>query len=113
MPSGQIRNASARPSCFRVITPDLRASGRSFHHGPLSWDLLADDIAALARHLDLAHAAVGGASFGSGVALRSYVYGLGGRHLHPADVIQVFDELPFGGELRPRFLRLREAHCPA
>lgn len=56
---------------FRVITPDLRASGRSHHHGPLSWDLLADDIAALARHLDLARAAIGGVSFGSGVALRA------------------------------------------
>ena len=56
---------------FRVITPDLRASGRSLHHDPLSWNLLADDIAALARHLDLARAAVGGTSFGSGVALRA------------------------------------------
>lgn len=56
---------------FRVITPDLRASGRSHHHGPLTWDLLADDIAALARHLDLARAAVGGISFGTGVALRA------------------------------------------
>lgn len=56
---------------FRVITPDLRASGRSRYHGPLTWDLLADDIAALARHLDLARLAVGGTSFGTGVALRS------------------------------------------
>ena len=56
---------------FRLITPDLRASGRSHHHGPLSWDLLADDIAALARHLDLARAAVGGVSFGTGVAVRA------------------------------------------
>lgn len=56
---------------FRVITPDLRASGRSHHHGPLTWDLLADDIAALARHLDLVRAAVGGVSFGTGVALRT------------------------------------------
>lgn len=56
---------------FRGITPDLRASGRSHHHGPLTWDLLADDIAALARYLDLARAAVGGISFGSGVALRA------------------------------------------
>ena len=56
---------------FRVITPDLRASGRSHHRAALTWDLLADDIAALARHLDLASAAVGGVSFGSGVALRA------------------------------------------
>lgn len=62
---------------FRVITPDLRASGRSHHHGPLSWDLLADDVAALARHLDLARTAVGGVSFGTGVAVRAALH-------HPA-----------------------------
>ncbi len=56
---------------FRVITPDLRASGRSHHHGPLDWDLLADDLGALLRHLGLARAAVGGVSSGTGVALRT------------------------------------------
>ena len=56
---------------FRVVTPDLRTSGRSHYHAALSWDLLADDIAALVGHLDLARAAVGGVSFGTGVALRA------------------------------------------
>lgn len=55
---------------FRLITPDLRASGRSHHAGPLSWDQLADDIAALARQLGVARAVVGGVSFGAGCALR-------------------------------------------
>ena len=56
---------------YRVITPDLRASGRSHHHDSLTWEIFADDIAALARHLDLTRAAVGGISFGTGVALRA------------------------------------------
>ena len=55
---------------FRVIAPDLRASGRSIHHGDLSWDLVADDIAALVDHLGLGRAVIGGVSFGAGVAVR-------------------------------------------
>lgn len=55
---------------LRVITPDLRGSGRSHHGGPLTWDDLADDVAALCDRLGLARAVVGGVSMGSGVALR-------------------------------------------
>ncbi len=55
---------------FRVITPDLRASGRSIYAGAITWDLLADDIVALVRHLGLARAVIGGISFGAGVAVR-------------------------------------------
>lgn len=55
---------------FRVITPDLRASGRSIDAGPLTWDQLADDVAALIRHLSLEGAVIGGVSFGSGCAVR-------------------------------------------
>jgi len=54
----------------RLITPDLRASGRSHFAGELTWDLLADDVAALVRHLALDHAVIGGISFGAGVAVR-------------------------------------------
>jgi len=56
---------------FRLITPDLRASGRSVHAGPLDWDQLADDVAALVRHLALPRAVIGGASFGAGCAVRA------------------------------------------
>ena len=55
---------------FRLITPDLRGSGRSIYAGPLTWDDLADDGAALARHLGLARAVIGGVSFGAGCAVR-------------------------------------------
>lgn len=55
---------------FRLITPDLRASGRSIHAGPLTWDQLADDVAALARHLGVPRAVIGGTSFGAGCAVR-------------------------------------------
>jgi len=55
---------------FRIITPDLRASGRSHHSGPLDWDQLADDVAALVRHLGLDRAVIGGISFGTGCAVR-------------------------------------------
>jgi pimeloyl-ACP methyl ester carboxylesterase len=54
----------------RLITPDLRGSGRSIHGGELSWDRLADDVAALLDHLGLERAIVGGTSMGSAVALR-------------------------------------------
>lgn len=54
----------------RLITPDLRGAGRSLYRGELSWDLLADDLAALLDHLRLERAVIGGTSMGSGVALR-------------------------------------------
>ncbi|MEZ4385171.1 MAG: alpha/beta hydrolase [Nannocystaceae bacterium] len=55
---------------YRVITPDLRGSGRSRFRGALTWDALADDVAGLLDHLGVERAVVGGVSFGSGVALR-------------------------------------------
>lgn len=58
------------PSRFRIITPDLRSSGKSWDGRPLTWDRLADDVAALMRHIGADRAVVGGVSSGSGVALR-------------------------------------------
>ena len=55
---------------YRLITPDLRGAGRSVDAGLLSWDQLADDLAALLDHLDLPRAVVAGTSAGSGVVLR-------------------------------------------
>ena len=55
---------------FRVVTPDLRGSGRSHDPGPLSFDQLADDLAALLDALGAPRAVIGGVSGGSGVALR-------------------------------------------
>lgn len=57
-------------SRYRVITPDLRGSGKSWYGGPLSFDQLADDVIALLDHLGADQAVVGGVSGGSGVALR-------------------------------------------
>jgi 3-oxoadipate enol-lactonase len=54
----------------RLVTPDVRGSGRSVHAGELSWDRLADDLAALLEHLGMERAVVGGTSMGSAVALR-------------------------------------------
>lgn len=54
----------------RLVLPDLRGSGRSGYAGALSWDLLADDVAALLDELGVERAVVGGTSMGSGVALR-------------------------------------------
>jgi len=56
---------------FRIITPDLRGSGRSVHAGPLDWDLLAGDVVALVDHLGLDSVVLGGISFGAGVAVRT------------------------------------------
>lgn len=58
------------PPRYRVITPDLRASGRSHYGGTLTFDQLADDLALLLDHLGEMRAVVGGVSGGSGVAVR-------------------------------------------
>src|SRR3569833_4762057 len=52
----------------RLITTDLRGSGRSHAPGPLSWDQLADDVAALAARQGNARANDGGNTIGTGVA---------------------------------------------
>jgi 3-oxoadipate enol-lactonase len=57
-------------AAHRVILPDLRGAGRSVYAGELTWQQLADDVAALLVHLGIESAAVGGSSMGSGVALR-------------------------------------------
>lgn len=62
-----VRPLAAR---FRVVAPDLRGSGASWDAGPLAFDQLADDVAALLDQLGVARAVVGGVSGGSGVALR-------------------------------------------
>lgn len=65
-----VRLAGSLPSRVRLITPDLRGSGRSVFAGPLDWDLLADDLAAVLRVLGISRAVIGGVSFGAGCAVR-------------------------------------------
>jgi pimeloyl-ACP methyl ester carboxylesterase len=57
-------------SRYRVITPDLRGSGRSWCADALSWDRLADDVESLMDHAGAKRAVVGGISMGTGIALR-------------------------------------------
>ena len=79
---------------FRIITPDLRASGRSIHAGALTWDDLADDVAALVRHLGLASAVIGGVSFGAGAAVRVAL-----RHPAIVDALLVLNPAYGGADL--------------
>lgn len=62
--------AGSIAASHRLITPDVRGAGRSVYAERLSWDMLADDVAALLDHLELDRAIVGGVSAGSAVALR-------------------------------------------
>src|SRR5437667_61696 len=55
---------------YRVVTPDLRASGKSWWAGQLTFDRLADDVEQLLNRIGADRAVVGGVSSGSGVALR-------------------------------------------
>jgi 3-oxoadipate enol-lactonase len=57
-------------SRYRVIAPDVRGNGKSWSGERLSFDQLADDVAALLDHAGVDRAVVGGVSGGSGVALR-------------------------------------------
>ena len=54
---------------YRLVTPDLRASGRSIFHGELTWDLIADDVAALVGALGAERAIIGGTSGGAAAAV--------------------------------------------
>lgn len=54
---------------YRVITPDLRASGRSWSSESLTFDRMSDDLLRLLDHLAVEEAFVGGISSGSGPAV--------------------------------------------
>ena len=53
----------------RVVTPDVRGSGRSWWSEPLTFDRLSEDLLRLLDHLGVEHALVGGVSSGSGPAV--------------------------------------------
>lgn len=58
----------------RVIAVDLQGHGRTADvDRPLRYESMADDVAALLRHLDLPGAEVLGYSLGGGVALRTAI----------------------------------------
>ena len=64
----------------RVVAVELQAHGRSGDgEGPLSWEAMADDVAALQARLGIEQADWMGYSLGGGVALRAAIH-------HPASV---------------------------
>lgn len=79
---------------YHLITPDLRGSDQSVYGGPLSWDQLADDIAALAAHLGVTRAVIAGSSFGAAVAVRVAL-----RHPHLLDGLVLLQPAYGGAEL--------------
>lgn len=66
-----LRFAAPLADRMRLVLPDLRGHGRSIHHGPLDWDVFADDVVAVLDDLGIDRALVGGSSFGAGCAVRT------------------------------------------
>ena len=64
-----MKTAIAVSRSCRVVTPDLRGSGRSWSSDTLTFEMLARDIEALLDYLDVDQAVLGGESSGSGTAL--------------------------------------------
>lgn len=79
---------------YRLVTPDLRGSGRSVFRGELTWDLLADDVAALVRALGVDRAVIGGVSMGAAVATRAAL-----RHPEIVDKLVILSPAYGGAEL--------------
>ena len=74
---------------FRVIAPDTRGSGGTVHPGgPATFDVLADDVAALISALDLDRPAIAG--FSEGGATATYV-----ALQHPEAVSAVVNDAGF------------------
>lgn len=71
-------NLEALAQGRRVIAVELQGHGRTLDiDRPLSYQAMADDVAALMRHLDIPRADVMGLSMGGGVALQTAI-----RHRH-------------------------------
>ena len=49
---------------------------------------------------------------GTDVRLRSFVYGLGGRELHPEDIVAIYADTSHASDA-PTYIGLRGAECPA
>jgi 3-oxoadipate enol-lactonase len=79
---------------YRLVTPDLRASGRSIFHGELTWDLMADDVAALVRALGADRAIIGGTSGGAGAAVAAAL-----KYPDIVEALLVLNPAYGGGEL--------------
>jgi 3-oxoadipate enol-lactonase len=79
---------------YRVITPDLRGSGRSWSSESLTFDRLADDVLRLLDHLGVEKAVIGGISTGSGTAVRFVL-----RHPGRARGLIVVSPVYAGGEV--------------
>lgn len=86
--------ATPLESRFRLVTPDLRGSGRSVFRLELSWDLLADDVAALVRSLGVERAVIGGISMGAAVATRAAL-----RHPEVVEKLLIVSPAYGGAEL--------------
>jgi pimeloyl-ACP methyl ester carboxylesterase len=73
-PSSYAAHRPALAQEFRVIEPDLRGSGRSTHTGgPITYDLLADDLTAFCDAVGLDQPAVCGYGDGGEVAIISAI----------------------------------------
>jgi pimeloyl-ACP methyl ester carboxylesterase len=79
---------------YRLVTPDLRASGRSVFRGELTWDVIADDVAALVHALGADRAIIGGVSGGAGAAVAAAL-----KYPTLVDALLVLDPAYGGGEL--------------
>jgi len=86
---------------FRVIAPDTRGCGRTVHPGgPVSFDLLADDVAAMIAALGLERPLIAGFSEG---AITATVLGI----RHPAAVRAIVQLLRLTGSRPSELLSIR------
>ncbi|MBV1857316.1 MAG: alpha/beta fold hydrolase [Nannocystaceae bacterium] len=94
-------------SSHHLITPDVRAAGRSKWAGEMTWDRLADDVLALLDHLGLRRAVIVGLSVGTGIALRFAM-----RHPERVDALALVSPVYDGEALtdfqRAQFERMHE-----
>jgi pyruvate ferredoxin oxidoreductase alpha subunit len=95
-PAGLLKLVSFRPFPATAVTAALEGC----------WRVALLDRADSPGGTPPLHAELAAALYGSGVELDGYVYGLGGRDLHPPDVRAVFS-----GEAAP-YVGLRGERCP-
>ncbi len=94
---GSARNwqsiARALAENHRVITPDLRNHGQSFHEDSMSYIDMADDVISLCDHLDLSDAILMGHSMGGKVAMTTAL-----THPEQFSALIIVDIAPFDYE---------------
>lgn len=99
-----VGHARLLSSNYRVIVPDMRNHGKSFHHPEMNYELMQQDVFHLCLHLNIDKACIIGHSMGGKTAMI-----LADRHPELVDKLVIVDIAPSKNDMIPKHDELLKA----